>query len=87
MMMFNRSLLKTGILMAFLLPTALLADEKQQSLLDIYHQALAHDPTLASALALKFTVGRYSALPCSIISCAALLALNAEANVGSCAKA
>ena len=50
MMMFNRSLLKTGILMAILLPTALLADEKQQSLLDIYHQALAHDPTLASAL-------------------------------------
>ena len=25
-------------------------DEKQQSLVDIYHQALAHDPTLASAL-------------------------------------
>ncbi len=25
-------------------------NEKQQSLLDIYHQALAHDPTLASAL-------------------------------------
>ena len=49
-MMFNRSLLKTGILIAILLPTALLADEKQQSLLDIYHQALAHDPTLASAL-------------------------------------
>ena len=50
MMMFNRSLLKTGILIAILLPTTLLADEKQQSLLDIYHQALAHDPTLASAL-------------------------------------
>ena len=50
MMMFNSSLLKTGILMAILLPTTLLADEKQQSLLDIYHQALAHDPTLASAL-------------------------------------
>ena len=50
MMMFNRSLLKTGILIAFLLPTALLAEEKQLSLLDIYHQALAHDPTLASAL-------------------------------------
>ena len=50
MMMFNRTLLKTGILIAILLPTALLADEKQQSLLDIYHQALAHDPTLASAL-------------------------------------
>lgn len=50
MMMFNRALLKTGILIAILLPTALLADEKQQSLLDIYHQALAHDPTLASAL-------------------------------------
>ena len=50
MMMSNRLLLKTGILIAFLLPTALLADEKQQSLLDIYHQALAHDPTLASAL-------------------------------------
>ena len=50
MMMFNHTLLKTGILIAFLLPTALLADEKQQSLLDIYHQALAHDPTLASAL-------------------------------------
>ena len=50
MMMFNRLLLKTGILMAILLPSASLADEKQQSLLDIYHQALAHDPTLASAL-------------------------------------
>ena len=49
-MMFKRSLLKTAVLMAILLPTALLADEKQQSLLDIYHQALAHDPTLASAL-------------------------------------
>ena len=50
MMMSDHTLLKTGILIAFLLPTALLADEKQQSLLDIYHQALAHDPTLASAL-------------------------------------
>ena len=50
MMMSDHTLLKTGILIAFLLPTALLADEKQQSLLDIYHQALVHDPTLASAL-------------------------------------
>jgi outer membrane protein len=36
------------------LPATLLAAEmqqsKQQSLMDIYHQALAHDPTLASAL-------------------------------------
>ncbi len=31
-------------------PIANQPSEKQQSLLDIYHQALAHDPTLASAL-------------------------------------
>lgn len=31
-------------------PTSLLAAENQQNLLDIYHQELAHDPTLASAL-------------------------------------
>jgi len=33
-----------------LLMTKALADDKQQSLMDIYEQALAHDPTLASAL-------------------------------------
>jgi outer membrane protein len=45
---------KAFIFLLFCLPATLLADEalqaKQQSLLDIYHQALAHDPTLASAL-------------------------------------
>jgi outer membrane protein len=49
-------LLKKLIVLAILFPTSLLAAEtvsaqaKSQSLLDIYHQALAHDPTLASAL-------------------------------------
>lgn len=44
------------VFLAVLPPTALLAAEdmpsqtKPQSLMDIYHQALAHDPTLASAL-------------------------------------
>jgi outer membrane protein len=48
--------MKTRLLMFLLccLPAALFAAEvqqsKQQSLMDIYHQALAHDPTLASAL-------------------------------------
>ena len=47
--------LKFAISLLFLLPTLAssnitLADEKVQSLIDIYHQALAHDPTLASAL-------------------------------------
>ncbi len=47
-------LLLTLFLLASWFPASLLAAEtqqdKQQSLLDIYHQALAHDPTLASAL-------------------------------------
>ncbi|MEQ1599612.1 MAG: TolC family outer membrane protein [Methylotenera sp.] len=42
------------LLLSVLFPASLLAAETQQatqqSLLDIYHQALAHDPTLASAL-------------------------------------
>ena len=48
--------IKTFIFSLLLLPAALLAAEdqssqaKSQSLLDIYHQALAHDPVLASAL-------------------------------------
>ena len=53
--------IKPLILLLLLLPTTLLAEEvvlsaaklelvKPQSLLDIYHQALAKDPTLASAL-------------------------------------
>ncbi len=50
---FNMKLNKL-LLLLFLFPASLLAAEaqqaKQQSLLDIYHQALAHDPTLASAL-------------------------------------
>jgi outer membrane protein len=46
---------KPLIWLLLLLPTALLAEDlalpaKPQSLLDIYQQALAHDPTLASAL-------------------------------------
>jgi outer membrane protein len=47
-------LLLTLFLLASWFPASLLAAETQQatqqSLLDIYHQALAHDPTLASAL-------------------------------------
>ena len=50
---FNMKLNKL-LLLLVLFPASLLAAEtqqaKQQSLLDIYHQALAHDPTLASAL-------------------------------------
>ena len=48
--------INTFIFLLLLLPAALLAAEdpssqaKAQSLLDIYHQALAHDPVLASAL-------------------------------------
>jgi outer membrane protein len=48
--------IKQIIFLAILFPSSLLAAEvvsapaKQQSLLDIYHQALAHDPVLASAL-------------------------------------
>lgn len=47
--------LKLVISLLFLLPTLAspnitLADEKAQTLIDIYHQALAHDPILASAL-------------------------------------
>lgn len=39
------------IIFAFLmLPAGLLAQEKALNLIDIYHQALAHDPVLASAL-------------------------------------
>jgi outer membrane protein len=49
-------MIKQLILLAALFPTSLLAADdvsaqaKSQSLLDIYQQALAHDPTLASAL-------------------------------------
>jgi outer membrane protein len=55
-MMNKRPIFKFSILVAALFSTNLLAAEslslqpKQQSLIDIYHQALAHDPTLASAL-------------------------------------
>lgn len=53
-MKLNQLLLLSVLLLANLFPASLLAAEtqqaKQQSLLDIYHQALAHDPTLASAL-------------------------------------
>jgi outer membrane protein len=55
-MTFKRPIFKYSIFLAILFPTSLLAAEdlswqaKQQSLMDIYHQALAHDPTLASAL-------------------------------------
>ncbi len=38
------------ILLFVFFNTAVAAEEKQQSLIDIYHQALAHDPRLASAL-------------------------------------
>jgi outer membrane protein len=39
-----------SILLALFLSSHAGADEARQNLLDIYHQALAHDPTLASAL-------------------------------------
>ena len=48
--------IKYSLFLAILFSTSLQATEdlssqaKQQSLLDIYHQAMAHDPTLASAL-------------------------------------
>jgi len=48
--------IKYSLFLAILFSTSLQAAEdlssqvKQQSLLDIYHQAMAHDPTLASAL-------------------------------------
>ena len=42
--------IKSLIFLVSLFPVGLMAAESQQSLLDIYHQALAHDPTLASAL-------------------------------------
>jgi outer membrane protein len=42
--------IKLFIFLMVLFPAALQAEEKQQSLIDIYHQALARDPTLASAL-------------------------------------
>jgi len=38
------------ILLFIFFNTVVVAEEKEQSLIDIYHQALAHDPTLASAL-------------------------------------
>jgi outer membrane protein len=46
---FNMKLNKL-ILCILLLPISLQAAEKAQNLLDVYHQALAHDATLASAL-------------------------------------
>ncbi len=55
-MMNKHPIFKFSILVAALFSTNLLAAEslslqpKQQSLMDIYHQALSHDPTLASAL-------------------------------------
>ncbi len=42
--------IKVLIFLVFSLPATVFADGNPQSLLDIYHQALAHDPTLASAL-------------------------------------
>jgi outer membrane protein len=42
--------LATGITLLLALTTPVQADEKAYSLIDIYQQALAHDPTLASAL-------------------------------------
>lgn len=42
--------LATGITLLLALTTSVQADEKAYSLIDIYQQALAHDPTLASAL-------------------------------------
>lgn len=55
-MMIKRLLFNCSILLAALLPASLTAAEgsisiaKPQSLMDVYHQALARDPTLASAL-------------------------------------
>lgn len=53
-MKLNQLLLLSVLLLANMFPASLLAAEaqqaKQQSLLDIYHQALANDPALASAL-------------------------------------
>lgn len=50
-MTIKRPIFKCSIFLVVLFPTSLLAAEaKQQSLMDVYHQALAHDPTLASAL-------------------------------------
>lgn len=49
----QKKLLLTVLLACFsasLVHQAFASDEQQQSLLDIYQQALAHDPTLASAL-------------------------------------
>ena len=48
-MPFKPLLLKLIVLCVFL-PAGLQAQEKKLNLLDIYHQALAHDPVLASAL-------------------------------------
>ena len=56
MMKINFFSIKYSLFLAILFSTNLQAAEdlssqvKQQSLLDIYHQAMAHDPTLASAL-------------------------------------
>ncbi|MES2499028.1 MAG: TolC family outer membrane protein [Pseudomonadota bacterium] len=41
---------KIVILAFFLLPAGLQAQDKALNLIDVYHQALAHDPVLASAL-------------------------------------
>jgi len=41
---------KLLILLVIFFNTSVIAAEKEQSLIDVYHQALAHDPTLASAL-------------------------------------
>ena len=49
MLNFKPHLLKVLVLCA-LLPAALQAQDKKISLLDVYQQALAHDPVLASAL-------------------------------------
>ncbi len=55
-MTIHYTVFKRFIFVVFLLPASLLADETQKfsaktmSLVDVYHQALAHDPTLASAL-------------------------------------
>jgi outer membrane protein len=56
MMKINFFSIKYSLFLAILFSTSLQAAEdlssqvRQQSLLDIYHQAMAHDPTLASAL-------------------------------------
>ena len=55
-MIFQHISIKRFIVLLALLPSSLLAAETQKSaaktmsLVDVYHQALAHDPTLASAL-------------------------------------